>query len=129
LQKNLWLNILLKIDVYVKAPWAMAKNFTGVFFIYFFLSLKKHYTVKSIQDISFASNLIKTYSEKDVKTIQKIDILSWVNESRTYLPFVPDYDGHDINVTYIQKSDPIIKKQLSCARLRLATILETKFLK
>lgn len=73
--------------------------------------------------------LIKTYSEADIKKIQKIDILSWVNESRTYLPFVYDYDGHDINVTYVLKSDPIIKKQLSYAGIRLAGILQQVFSK
>lgn len=73
--------------------------------------------------------LINTLSLTEQKAIQKIDVVSWVNESRSFLPFIYNYGSGKISNEYAQEAKPIIEKQLARAGIRLAAILYTAFKK
>lgn len=73
--------------------------------------------------------LINSIPLAEQKTIQKIDVVSWVQEARTYLPFVYNYGNGNITSEYASAAKPIIEKQLSKAGIRLAAILYTTFKK
>jgi hypothetical protein len=61
---------------------------------------------------------------KQIADIQKIDILQWANDSRSYLNLVYSLDGHTMNENYIRKALPVIESQLYNAGLRLASVLQ-----
>ncbi len=56
-------------------------------------------------------------------------MVEWHTESRAYLKEVYDYPKDGINEAYIDKSLPIIEKQLVIAGLRLASVLNETFKK
>ena len=65
----------------------------------------------------------------EIKKIQKIDVMSWVNDSRSLLPDVYDFQNNEIDENYIDKNTPIIEKQLFDSGLRLANVLTQIFSK
>jgi hypothetical protein len=67
--------------------------------------------------------------KQDVKNIKKGDPISWMNDSRAFLPQVYNITNGEIDKAYIDKNVPAIVKQLSRAGLRLAEILEETFKK
>ena len=71
--------------------------------------------------------IINTFSKADRKNIQKISVLTWMNESRTYLKNVYSYQSENIDSAYVAKNSLIIKTQLSKAGLRLAAVLNNCF--
>jgi hypothetical protein len=73
--------------------------------------------------------LINSIPLTEQKAIQKIDVISWVKESRSYLPFIYNYGTGKITREYADEAKPIIEKQLSRAGIRLASILYTTFKK
>jgi hypothetical protein len=75
------------------------------------------------------SDLCKQLTPEDIKKYEKIDVLQWYNESRGNLFIVYDYPEAGINDAYIEKSLPIIEKQLMVAGLRLASVLNETFKK
>jgi S1/P1 Nuclease len=81
------------------------------------------YKNMSLQDVLSANKL----SRQQIATIQKIDIVSWANESRGYLDKVYSIQGHKVDEQYIGSVYPIIEKQLMYAGLRLAAVLEKYF--
>jgi hypothetical protein len=64
-----------------------------------------------------------------MEEFKKIDIVKWMQESRAYLPQVYDIKNNSIDEAYINKSIPIIEKQIFIAGVRLAAILNEIFKK
>ncbi len=64
-----------------------------------------------------------TYSPEKIDSIKKINVLAWMNQSRSYLDFVYDYKNDFLDSTYIQKSVVIIENQLLQGGMRLASVL------
>lgn len=85
-----------------------------------------------IENLKITTDTCLKYSDKlsrkTKKKIQKIDILSWVAESRLLLPSVYNFN-HTIEQDYINQNKPVIIKQLSNAGLRLSYILNLIFSK
>ena len=67
------------------------------------------------------------YTPKELAALDKLDIVEWMNESRSLLDKVYDYKGNKIDEAYINADVSIIEKQLLIAGLRLADILEHLF--
>jgi len=65
----------------------------------------------------------------EIKEIQKIDVIQWMNESRAYLDNVYDFKDGIIDNNYIDKNTVVIEKQLFDAGLRLAAVLNQIFSK
>jgi S1/P1 Nuclease len=77
----------------------------------------------SLQNVISANSL----SPEQIRDVQKIDIVSWANQSRGYLDLVYSIQGHKMDEAYIAKVYPVIEKQLFNAGIRLAAILELYF--
>lgn len=71
--------------------------------------------------------LAQTLSKEQISKIQNIDVIQWMNESRSYLDDVYDFTGHVLGEAYAQKNAPILQQQLVYAGLRLAAVLEQDF--
>ena len=70
-----------------------------------------------------------SFSKEEIKTMQKIDVVKWMEESRSYLPQVYDIKNETIDEAYIDRSIPIIEKQIFKAGIRLAAVLNEAFKK
>jgi len=68
-----------------------------------------------------------TYSKKQIRQIKKIDVVKWMNESRSHLTQVYQFSSNKIEDHYINYNSPIIKKQLLDAGIRLAKVLKKYF--
>jgi hypothetical protein len=64
-----------------------------------------------------------TYSEQDIQSIKKINLLQWMKQGRALLNTVYDYKNGFLDTNYINRSTIIIEKQLLIGGLRLASIL------
>jgi hypothetical protein len=67
------------------------------------------------------------YSNKQVKDIEKINVLYWAEESRSYLDKVYSRNNNKIDHQYADANYPIIKEQILKAGIRLASVLEHYF--
>lgn len=80
--------------------------------------------------IKFKECLNPTKSTKHETTKwQKIDIIQWANESRSFLPEIYNLKGHKVSEEYVDKNAVIIKSQLFKAGIRLASVLNQAFKK
>lgn len=61
------------------------------------------------------------------KEIEKVDVVKWLNESRSLLPNVYSISGGKIDQKYIDLNAPHVERQLIKAGLRLAVILNQYF--
>jgi hypothetical protein len=68
-----------------------------------------------------------TYTAKQLKAIQKIDVVAWAEQSRSYLEIVYDTKGRTIDNAYVNANYPIIKEQIHKAGIRLAAVLKQSF--
>ena len=68
-----------------------------------------------------------TYTKKQIRQIKKINVETWMNESRNHLTNVYQFSSNKIDDEYINYNSPIIKKQLLDAGLRLAKVLKKYF--
>lgn len=73
--------------------------------------------------------LASKLSAEEIREIQKIDVIKWMDESRSFLANVYDFKEGIIDQNYINMNTPIIEKQLTYAGLRLANILRKTFSK
>lgn len=78
-------------------------------------------------DLWICTKYLMSLSPEDKSTVQKTDVMAWLNESRAYLKDVYDYKDGNIDKAYVEKNASIIQKQLVRAGLRLALILENSF--
>jgi hypothetical protein len=68
-----------------------------------------------------------TYTIAKKDSVQKINVLDWMYQSRSLLDTVYDYKNGVLDQAYIQRSVVIIENQLIKAGLRLASILKEIF--
>ena len=66
-------------------------------------------------------------SKEELKKIQHIDLVEWMNDSRSNLDSVYAFKNGTLNRKYVKRSVPIIQKQLLKGGLRLATLLQVIF--
>lgn len=67
------------------------------------------------------------YTKKQIDALQKIDVLNWAADSRTYLEPIYNTGGNKINDEYVDSSVPIIENQILKAGIRLAGVLNSVF--
>ena len=80
------------------------------------------------QNITLAGCLkAQTYSAAEVNNLQKMDIVTWGNGSRTLLGAVYDYKKAKVSDEYVTQSGLLIEKQIQKAGIRLAGVLKTFF--
>jgi hypothetical protein len=72
-------------------------------------------------------SLASLYSPSGISAIEKIDVIGWMYESRSYLDRVYDFTDGAIGETYIIKTKPLIEKQLMVGGLRLSALLKDIF--
>ena len=58
---------------------------------------------------------------------KKIDVIAWMNQSRSYLDNVYDFKDNTIDQAYVDKNKPIVEDQLVRAGIRLAAVLDNVF--
>ena len=108
-------------------------NLTEVEFINKKSNLHKVWDTEIIQYLSINTNDCINANSKltntEIKEIQKIDVIGWMNESRSYLDNVYDFKDGIIDKNYIDKNTVVIEKQLFDAGLRLAAVLNEIFSK
>ena len=63
------------------------------------------------------------FTPKEIRELQKINVLKWMDESRSLLAQVYDFSDGKITEEYINKNKPVIEKQLFLAGIRLAAVL------
>jgi hypothetical protein len=68
-------------------------------------------------------------TKKDVAKYQKINVIEWANESRSFLPEIYNFNGHKVSEEYVDKNAVIIRSQLFKAGIRLASVLNRTFKK
>lgn len=68
-------------------------------------------------------------SKEEGRSLQDINVVGWMNESRGFLPGVYDFEKRIITLDYIDRNKEIIKKQLVRAGIRLAAVLYQTFKK
>jgi hypothetical protein len=61
--------------------------------------------------------------------IEKVDVIQWMNESRSLLPAIYDFRDRQISKDYINKNAPLVVMQLVKGGLRLASVLNGCFAK
>ncbi len=71
----------------------------------------------------------KKFSSGKKKKIMQIDVIKWMNESRSYLPQVYKFKNNELDAKYVKKNAKIIEKQLLLGGLRLAAVLNAAFKK
>jgi hypothetical protein len=67
------------------------------------------------------------YSKTEIRALQKIDVVNWAIDSRSYLPQAYKTGGNKINDEYVEACVPIIENQILKAGIRLAGVLNEVF--
>ena len=70
---------------------------------------------------------VKTYTKEELSQIEKIDVVEWANQSRSYLPTIYKTYGAKINDSYVDTNYIIIQEQIQKAGIRLASVLKETF--
>lgn len=106
-------------------------NYIQVTFIGHPTNLHKVWDDEIIQNQNITTTgclkLNNSYTKDQLLAFQKIDLLSWIYQSRSLLDKVYNFNEHKIEPEYAFQNKPIIEKQLFLAGIRLASILETYF--
>jgi hypothetical protein len=69
----------------------------------------------------------KTYTKEELAQIEKIDVVEWANQSRSFLPTIYKTNGAKINDSYVNENYIIIQEQIQKAGIRLASVLKDIF--
>ncbi len=67
------------------------------------------------------------YTAEQIAAFQKINVIHWMNDSRSYLDDVYDFKDGKITQAYIDKNAETVKKQIFIGGLRLAAVLKEIF--
>jgi hypothetical protein len=70
---------------------------------------------------------LSQFSKEELAQIKHVDIIEWMNESRSKLDIVYDFKGNDITQKYIEKNTPVVERQLLIGGLRLGILLNDIF--
>jgi len=76
------------------------------------------------------ADILKQYdslSTEQIKSVEHINVLQWMNESRAYLPAVYDFEKRFITQEYVDVNTVVIEKQILFAGMRLAAVLRETF--
>src|SRR5882757_6040322 len=68
-----------------------------------------------------------SYGPAKVDSVKKINVLGWMNQSRSYLDFVYGYKNDFLDSAYVQQAVVIIEHQLLDGGIRLAAVLTNVF--
>jgi len=79
-------------------------------------------------DVNSCLEFFKAYSLQQINDIRKGDILSWMKQSRWYLPQVYNFQNNEITAVYVNSNAITVKRQLIDAALRLNQILQALFM-
>jgi hypothetical protein len=71
--------------------------------------------------------LINAMTDKEKKSIQQINTVNWMNDSRILLNAAYSFKNDAIDKDYVKNNVPVIERQLSRAGLRLAAVLNQAF--
>jgi hypothetical protein len=71
--------------------------------------------------------LANPFSKAALSTIQKINVVTWAQESNNLLGKCYNTQGNIVTKKYLDNSTPIVKTQIAKAGIRLAAVLETVF--
>jgi hypothetical protein len=77
--------------------------------------------------IDSCMKMLPFLSDMDIKQVQKIDVLSWMNQSRSHLEGVYNFKNNVLPDDYLSVNVPIIEKQLLIGGMRLASVLNDAF--
>lgn len=80
-------------------------------------------------DTAFCISFINSMNPNQLKKIEKVNVMEWVKESRTLLPFVYDFKDNQLNSEYVLMSNEVVTMQLIRGGVRLASILNNCFSK
>jgi hypothetical protein len=69
----------------------------------------------------------KTYTKQELSQIEKIDIIVWANQSRSFLDTIYNTNGHKVDEAYVDKNYLIIQEQILDAGIRLSSVLKDIF--
>jgi hypothetical protein len=69
------------------------------------------------------------YTKIQIKELQQINVINWMEDSRSLLKDVYNYKDATITEDYINKSAPLIEKEIFIAGVRLAAVLNGVFKK
>jgi hypothetical protein len=72
-------------------------------------------------------DMYSLFSEAELKSINKINVLQWMKQSRSLLDQVYDFKDGKIERPYIDSNKIVIKRQLLIGGLRLASVLRDAF--
>ncbi len=67
------------------------------------------------------------YTKEQIAAFQKINVIRWMNDSRSYLDDVYDFKDGKITQAYIDKNAETVKKQIFIGGIRLAAVLKEIF--
>ena len=70
---------------------------------------------------------LNVYSKKDLKKIKRINVVNWMNDSRSHLNQVYNFSSNKIDDTYVNENIVTVEKQLLIAGIRLASVLKKCF--
>ena len=81
------------------------------------------------QNITVESCLKKTatWGPDQIAIVQKVDVMYWMNDSRSFLTEVYTIQNNAISADYIKLNGEIIEKQITKGGLRLAAVLNEIF--
>ena len=71
--------------------------------------------------------LLQQFTKEDIARKEKLDLIEWMNESRSYLPDVYQFQNDAIDQKYIDTNAKNIEKLLLLSGLRMAHLLEDIF--
>ena len=90
-------------------------------------NLHRVWDTEIIRRERITTNLLERILEKGhIANTDKIDVVAWMNESRSELKAVYDFKGN-LEENYLEKNTKLVEKQLLRGGLRLATILNSVF--
>ncbi len=72
-------------------------------------------------------DMLQLYKDGLRDTLNRIDFVSWFQESRSLLPGVYDFPDFRLSKAYLDKNKIVVQKQLFMAGLRLAAVLNKLF--
>jgi hypothetical protein len=76
---------------------------------------------------SHCMSLYNRMEENEIEEIRQVDVVDWMEDSRSLLPAVYNFRSGKISDAYLQRNKEVIKKQLLKGGIRLAKVLEDIF--
>jgi hypothetical protein len=72
-------------------------------------------------------SMVAKFSKGEAMKYKNGNFVSWLYESRSYLPRVYDFKNNNITDQYALKNSPVVEKQLALSGLRMAELLKEIF--